>query len=77
MSTASGATLWELLTLRPIFGATDETPTPEVMMRITSRDPRRIRKHHPGIARDLEAIVQKCLEKDPARRYRTAVGSGR
>ena len=67
-----GATLWELLTLRPIYGATDETPRPEVMMRITSKDPDRIRKYHPGIAADLEAIVQKCLEKDPARRYTTA-----
>ncbi len=29
-----GATLWELLTLRPLFGATEETPTPEVIHRI-------------------------------------------
>ena len=29
-----GATLWELLTLRPMFGATDETPTPELMLTI-------------------------------------------
>ena len=67
-----GATLWELLTLRPIHDATDETPDAEVMFRITSKEPDRIRKHHPGIARDLEAIVQKCLEKDPSRRYATA-----
>jgi serine/threonine protein kinase len=67
-----GATLWELLTLRPIYAATDETPDPELMRRITSDDPERIRKHHPGIAADLEAIVQKCLEKDPARRYESA-----
>ena len=26
-----GATLWELLTLRPLFGATEQTPTPELM----------------------------------------------
>jgi serine/threonine protein kinase/tetratricopeptide (TPR) repeat protein len=67
-----GATLWELVTLRPIYGATDETPTPELMRRIASEDPDRIRKHHPGIAPDLEAIIQKCLEKDPAHRYQTA-----
>jgi serine/threonine protein kinase/tetratricopeptide (TPR) repeat protein len=66
-----GATLWELLTLRPIYGATDQTPHAVLMRQITSDDPERIRKHHPGIAGDLEAIVQKCLEKDPARRYRT------
>ena len=29
-----GATLWELLTLRPLFGATEETPTPELMQTI-------------------------------------------
>src|SRR5262249_58540599 len=26
-----GATLWELLALRPLFGATDQMPTPELM----------------------------------------------
>ena len=67
-----GATLWELLTLHPIYDADDGTPIPELMRRITSDDPERIRKHHPGIAPDLEAIVRKCMEKDPARRYATA-----
>ena len=67
-----GATLWELLTLRPIQDATCAIPIAVLMRRITSDDPDRIRKHHPGIARDLEAIVQKCLEKDPDRRYATA-----
>ena len=67
-----GTTLWELLTLHPMHGATDETPDAELMFRISSREPERIRKHHPGIAADLEAIVQKCLEKDPVRRYTTA-----
>ena len=57
-----GATLWELLTLRPILDATDETLDLELMHRITADEPERIRKHQPGIARDLEAIVQKCLE---------------
>jgi serine/threonine protein kinase len=67
-----GATLWELLTLRPIYGADEATPDPELMRRITWDDPERVRRHHPGIARDLEAIVQKCLEKRPERRYATA-----
>ena len=67
-----GATLWELLTLRPIHDATDQTPDAELMIRISSKEPDRIRKHHPGIAGDLEAIVQKCLEKEPPRRYATA-----
>src|SRR5579871_4423205 len=67
-----GATLWELLTLRPLFDATEQTPEAELMPRIQYEEPARLRKYHPGIARDLDAIVLKCLEKDPKRRYATA-----
>jgi hypothetical protein len=67
-----GATLWELLTLRPLFGATEQTPTPELMQRIQYEEPDRLRKYHPGLPRDLEAIVGKCLQKDARRRYATA-----
>jgi serine/threonine protein kinase/formylglycine-generating enzyme required for sulfatase activity len=67
-----GATLWELLTLRPLFGATDQTPTPRLMEAIQYAEPERPRKYCPGLPADLEAIVLKCLEKDPARRYATA-----
>jgi serine/threonine-protein kinase len=67
-----GATLWELLTLRPMFNATDEMPTPELMRRIQVEEPGRPRKFHPSLSRDLEAIVLKCLEKDASRRYTTA-----
>jgi serine/threonine protein kinase len=67
-----GATLWELLTLGPLFGATDETPTPELMERIQTVEPGSPRKFNPSVPRDLEAIVLKCLEKDKARRYATA-----
>jgi WD40 repeat protein/serine/threonine protein kinase len=67
-----GATLWELLTLRPLFGADEQTPTPDLMLRIQTTDPQRPRKHNPRVPADLEAIVVKCLEKDRARRYATA-----
>jgi eukaryotic-like serine/threonine-protein kinase len=67
-----GATLWELLTLRPLFDATDELPTPELMQRIQTTDPVKPRKHNPHVPRDLEAIILKCLERNPARRYSTA-----
>jgi tetratricopeptide (TPR) repeat protein len=67
-----GATLWELLTLKPMFGATDQTPDVELMKRIQHEDPERLRKHHPGIPRDLDAIVLKCLEKEENKRYPTA-----
>jgi serine/threonine protein kinase len=67
-----GATLWELLTLRPLFGATDHTPTPDLMLQIQHTDPQRPRQLNPRVSEDLEAIVLKCLEKDRARRYATA-----
>jgi YD repeat-containing protein len=67
-----GATLWELLTLRPLYGATEQTPTPELIERIQHEEPERLRRHNPAVPRDLEAIVHKCLEKNPARRYATA-----
>ena len=43
-----GATLWELLTLRPLFGATEQTPTPELMHKIQYAEPERPRKLNPG-----------------------------
>jgi WD40 repeat protein/serine/threonine protein kinase len=67
-----GAALWELLALRPLYGATDETPSPEVMRRIQFEEPGRLRQGHPALARDLEAVVHRSLEKDPRRRYATA-----
>jgi eukaryotic-like serine/threonine-protein kinase len=67
-----GATLWEMLTLHPLYEAGDDVPTPEVMRRIQYQEPERPRKFHPGIPRDLEAITLKCLEKDRNRRYPTA-----
>ena len=67
-----GATLWELLTLRPIYDANDDVATPEIMRRIQFDDAAPIRKYHPGIPTALEAIVMKCLEKNPAHRYATA-----
>jgi WD40 repeat protein/tetratricopeptide (TPR) repeat protein/serine/threonine protein kinase len=67
-----GATLWELLALRPLYGATDQTPSPELMRRIQYEEPQRLRQRHPGLARDLEAVAHKCLEKDPNKRYATA-----
>ncbi len=67
-----GATLWEVLTLRPLYGATEQTPTPELMERIQYEEPDRPRKYNPGVPRDLEAIVFRCLQKDRGRRYATA-----
>jgi serine/threonine protein kinase/formylglycine-generating enzyme required for sulfatase activity/Tfp pilus assembly protein PilF len=67
-----GATLWELLTLRPLFGATEQTPTPELMLKVQSADPESPRQLNPRVPADLEGVVLKCLEKDRSRRYATA-----
>ena len=67
-----GATLWELLTLRPLYGASEQVPTPEIMKRIQYADPGQPRKENPRISADLEAIVLQCLEKDSDRRYASA-----
>ncbi len=67
-----GATLWELLTLRPLHGAGDDMPTPELMLKIQSHDVEKPRTYNRHVPRDLQAIVMKCLEKDRGRRYPTA-----
>jgi serine/threonine protein kinase len=67
-----GATLWELLTLRPLFGITEQTPTPDMILKLQQAEPERVRRHNPRVPRDLESIVQKCLAKEKERRYATA-----
>src|ERR1700745_140493 len=71
-----GATLWELLALRPIYGATEATPTPELMEKIQREEPERLRSYNTGVNADLEAIVFKCLEKDARQRYASAADLG-
>jgi serine/threonine protein kinase len=67
-----GVTLWELLTLRPMYGATEQVPTFEVEKRIMVGDVEPARKHNPRVPTDLDAVLMKCLEKDPGKRYATA-----
>ncbi|MFO0952940.1 MAG: DUF2610 domain-containing protein [Isosphaeraceae bacterium] len=67
-----GATLWELLTLRPIYGADGGMPDALLMQTIQHTDPEPASRHNPNVPRDLQAILSKCLEKNPGRRYSTA-----
>lgn len=67
-----GVTLCELLTLRPMYEADEQTPTPELMRRIQYAEPESPRRYNPRVSRDLAAVLLKCLEKDPRRRYATA-----
>jgi WD40 repeat protein len=64
-----GATLFELLTLRPVFEGDDRA---ELLVRIASEEPRFSRKLDRAIPLDLRTIVLRALAKDPADRYATA-----
>ena len=64
-----GATLYELLTLRPPF---EGRTAAELVEQIAGREPVAPRQFDPRIPRDLETIVLKALAKRPADRYATA-----
>jgi eukaryotic-like serine/threonine-protein kinase len=63
-----GATLYHLLTGRAPF--VGDTP-PETIRQVLADPPPRPRKLRPNLSLGLEAIVLKCLEKDPKDRYQT------
>jgi hypothetical protein len=66
---ALGVLLYELLAgRRPFPGLSREEVTREIL----TTDPPPLRAARPGLGRDLETVVRKCLEKEPARRYATA-----
>jgi serine/threonine protein kinase/WD40 repeat protein/tetratricopeptide (TPR) repeat protein len=68
-----GATLYELLTLRPLFpGATQG----ELIEKVLHDAPELPRKLDPKIPRDLETIVLKAIAKEPGDRYATAQALG-
>jgi eukaryotic-like serine/threonine-protein kinase len=66
---ALGLTLYELLALRPAYSAADRH---ELMRRVMSEEPDRLRGLVPRLPHDLETIVTKAMDRDPARRYPTA-----
>jgi tetratricopeptide (TPR) repeat protein len=64
-----GATLYEVLTLQPAFTGNDRE---ELLRQIACEEPKPPRRLDRAIPRELETIVLKALEKDPANRYATA-----
>jgi serine/threonine-protein kinase len=66
---ALGAMLYEALSGRPPQRA---NTLAEVYSKILHEEPAPLRAEKPGIPRDLETIVLKALEKDPAKRYASA-----
>ena len=64
-----GATLYELLTLRPPFDGRDRNA---LIRQIADDEPASPRSLEPSIPAELETIVLKALRKEPADRYATA-----
>ena len=64
-----GATLYALLTGRPPFVGTFA----EVVGQLLRRDPEPPSAHRPGVPEALDRVVLRCLEKEPAARYPTAL----
>jgi serine/threonine-protein kinase len=65
-----GAVLYECLTGRPPFhGATQL----ETLDAVRHRDPPSPREWVPALPRDLVTVCMKCLQKEPTRRYASAV----
>ncbi|OJW22005.1 MAG: hypothetical protein BGO49_14575 [Planctomycetales bacterium 71-10] len=66
---ALGATLYELLTLRPAF---DDDDRQALLRRILSEGPSRPRSIDATIPADLETLVLKAMAREPADRYASA-----
>src|SRR5438067_7659239 len=65
-----GAVLYQLLTGHPPFAGGTSYETIKLLL---DTEPRDLRLWNPKIDRDLSTICVKCLEKDPQRRYPSAL----
>lgn len=66
---ALGLTLYELLALRPAFNERDRN---KLIKLVTTGEPEPVGRVRKGVPRDLQTIVHKAIDRDPARRYQTA-----
>jgi WD40 repeat protein/serine/threonine protein kinase len=67
---ALGVILYEMLTGQPPF----QSPSPlETALQVLHTEPTPPRRFRPELSRDLETICLKCLAKDPARRFASAL----
>jgi len=64
-----GATLYELIAIQPVFPCEDQQ---ELLRQIAFEEPRKLRQLNPRIPQDLETIIHKAIEKNPADRFATA-----
>jgi serine/threonine protein kinase/WD40 repeat protein len=64
-----GLTLYELLAFRPAF---EEKDRKRLLKQVTQGEPARLGKLNRHVPRDLETIVHKAIDREPAHRYPTA-----
>ena len=64
-----GLTLYELLAFQPAFGEKEQH---RLIKQVTTSEPDRLGKRNAEVPRDLETIVHKAIDREPARRYQTA-----
>ncbi len=64
-----GATLYDILGGAPPFDGS----IAEVLVRVLQDDAPPLRQRRPSLPADLAAIVDRCMEKDPSRRYPNAL----
>ena len=65
-----GAVFYQLLTGQPPFAGGTTYETIRLLLRTEPRQPRQL---NPKVDRDVSTICLKCLEKDPKRRYSSAL----
>jgi serine/threonine protein kinase/WD40 repeat protein len=66
---ALGLTLYELVALRPAY---DERDRNRLIKQVTNSEPTPLGRARRGVPRDLETVITKAIDRDPARRYATA-----
>lgn len=66
---ALGVTLFEVLAGRPPFQGSSQA---ELLRAILDSDPPPLRSIDPALPRDLEAVIQRCMDRDVLKRYDSA-----
>jgi len=69
-----GATLYELVALRPPF---DERGREALRAAILAGGPPRVTRHNRAASRDAALVLERALERDPSRRYASAAALAR
>ncbi|MEN8222022.1 MAG: serine/threonine-protein kinase [Acidobacteriota bacterium] len=66
---AFGATLFELVTGKPVFSADSSV---EILYKHVNSEPEPVGNSAPGTPKNIRYIISKCLEKRPEKRFQTA-----